>query len=59
VTHVTNTLQRSIELSVVREHNSIKVTVPTGTGLVPTDWYMLFVTNPAGTPSTAYWVHVD
>jgi len=26
---------------------------------VPTDWYMLFVTNPAGTPSTAYWVHVD
>jgi hypothetical protein len=59
VTHVTNTLQRSIELSVVREHNSIEVTVPTGTGLVPTDWYMLFVTNPAGTPSVAYWVHVS
>jgi hypothetical protein len=59
VTHVTNTVQRSIELSVVREHNSIAVTLPTGAGLVPTDWYMLFVTNPAGTPSTAYWVHVD
>jgi hypothetical protein len=58
-THVTNTVQRSIELSVVRDGNSILVTVPTSAGLVPSDWYMLFVTNPAGTPSTAYWVHVD
>ena len=58
-THVTNTVQRSIELSVVREGKSILVTIPTGEGLVPSDWYMLFVTNPAGTPSTAYWVHVD
>jgi hypothetical protein len=59
VTHVTNTLQRSIELSVVRKGNSILVTVPSSVGLVPSDWYMLFVTNPAGTPSMAYWVHVD
>jgi hypothetical protein len=58
-THVTNTVQRSIELSVVRDGDSILVTIPTNEGLVPSDWYMLFVTNPAGTPSTAYWVHVD
>jgi hypothetical protein len=58
-THVTNTVQRSIELSVVRKGRSILVTVPSSEGLVPSDWYMLFVTNPAGTPSKAYWVHVD
>ncbi|MGD0980908.1 MAG: galactose oxidase-like domain-containing protein [Solirubrobacteraceae bacterium] len=58
-THVTDTVQRSIELSVVREGNKISVTIPSNEGLVPSDWYMLFVTNPAGTPSTAYWVHVD
>jgi len=44
---------------VVRKGSSILVTVPSSEGLVPSDWYMLFVTNPAGTPSKAYWVHVD
>lgn len=58
VTHVTNVDQRSIELSLVRESHSFKVTIPTGTGLVPTEWYMLFVTNAENTPSVAYWVHV-
>jgi hypothetical protein len=58
-THVTNINQRSIEVSMVRKgSHKILVTVPTGAGLVPTQWYMLFVTNAAGTPSVGYWVHV-
>jgi hypothetical protein len=58
-THVTNVNQRSIEVSVVRRGpHTIVITVPTGAGLVPTQWYMLFVTNSAGTPSVGYWVHV-
>jgi hypothetical protein len=58
-THVTNVNQRSIEVSVVRRGaHTIVVTVPNGAGLVPTQWYMLFVTNSAGTPSVGYWVHI-
>ncbi|MGH2849463.1 MAG: galactose oxidase early set domain-containing protein [Solirubrobacteraceae bacterium] len=59
VTHVTNTDQRSIELSVVHEKRSFRVTIPTSFGLLPSEWYMLFVTNAENTPSTAYWVHVS
>jgi hypothetical protein len=59
VTHVTNVDQRSIELSVVRQQGSFRVTIPASLGLVPSEWYMLFVTNAANTPSTAYWVHVN
>jgi hypothetical protein len=59
VTHVTNSEQRSIALKIRREAGAIQVTIPTGAGLVPTGYYMLFVTNKQATPSVARWVHVS
>ena len=53
VTHVTNVDQRSIELNMVRQGNSIAVTISRSVGLVPTGWYMPFVANPQNTPSDA------
>ena len=53
MTHVTNVDQRSIELNMVRQGNSIAVTISRSVGLVPTGWYMPFVANPQNTPSDA------
>ncbi|MBV9195357.1 MAG: DUF1929 domain-containing protein [Solirubrobacterales bacterium] len=59
VTHVTDLEQRSIALGLRRMDSAVALTVPTGSGLVPPGWYMLFVTAANGTPSVARWVHVD
>ena len=58
VTHVTDLEQRSIALTVDARPGGITVRIPAGAGLVPSGWYMLFVTGRDGTPSTARWVHV-
>lgn len=58
VTHVTDVEQRSINLPLTRTADGISVTVPDNAGIVPSGWYMTFVTNKAGVPSQAYWVHV-
>jgi hypothetical protein len=58
VTHVTDTEQRSIALRLRRAVSGVALTVPTGAGLVPPGWYMLFVTNRRGTPSVSRWVHI-
>ena len=58
VTHVTDLQQRSIALGVTRLANAVELSIPSGAGLVPSGWYMLFVTNKQGTPSLARWVHV-
>jgi hypothetical protein len=58
VTHVTDIQQRSIALGIKRRNGSVALTVPTGAGLVPSGWYMLFVDNQVGTPSVARWVHI-
>ncbi len=58
VTHVTNLQQRSIALGLTRHANSVELSIPTAAGLIPSGWYMLFVTNHEGTPSVARWVHV-
>ncbi|MFN8109344.1 MAG: galactose oxidase early set domain-containing protein [Thermoleophilia bacterium] len=60
VTHTTNLEQRSIavELRVVRDGGAIAVTVPTGAGLTPPGWYMLFAVDRDGVPSVARWVRV-
>jgi hypothetical protein len=58
VTHVTDVQQRSIALGIKREQGSVALTVPTGSGLVPSGWYMVFVDNQVGTPSVARWVHI-
>ncbi|MCM2578231.1 galactose oxidase early set domain-containing protein [Streptomyces meridianus] len=58
VTHTTDVEQRSIELELRRSAGSVELSVPKDPTLVPAGWYMLFVTDSAGTPSEARWVHV-
>ncbi|QKV96086.1 DUF1929 domain-containing protein [Streptomyces sp. NA02950] len=57
-THVTDVDQRSIALDIRRGRRSVTVTVPKDPTLVPSGWYMLFVTDRHGTPSKAVWIHV-
>jgi hypothetical protein len=58
VTHVTDLQQRSIALGVIHRANAVELSIPDPPGLVPSGWYMLFVTNSQHTPSLARWVHV-
>ena len=58
VTHVTDVEQRSVALGLVRHARSVDLTVPDDASLLPSGWYMLFVTDRHGTPSVARWVHV-
>ncbi|ROQ71636.1 DUF1929 domain-containing protein [Streptomyces sp. NBC_01260] len=58
VTHVTDTDQRSVALDLKKTDGGISVTVPENRALVPSGWYMLFVTDDKGTPSEGTWVEV-
>ncbi len=58
VTHVTDVEQRSIKLDTHRNGDGLDLTIPSSAGLVPSGWYMLFVTDENGAPSKARWVHV-
>lgn len=58
-THVTDVDQRSIELKVEKGKGGIDVTVPKNRNLVPSGWYMLFVTDDQGTPSKGLWVEIE
>ncbi|ARQ68399.1 kelch motif-containing protein [Streptomyces marincola] len=58
VTHTTDVEQRSIQLDVERGEGEASFAIPDDTSLVPPGWYMLFVTDEAGTPSEATWLHV-
>jgi hypothetical protein len=58
VTHVTDVEQRSIKLDIERNGDGLDVAIPASAGLVPSGWYMLFVTDENGAPSKAHWVHV-
>jgi hypothetical protein len=58
VTHTTDVQQRSIALAITRKPGTVSLRVPGEAGLVPPGWYMLFVTDRAGTPSVARWVLV-
>ncbi|MET4642579.1 hypothetical protein ABID95_002306 [Streptomyces atratus] len=59
VTHVTDTDQRSVDLRPARTAEGISVTVPKNRALVPSGWYMLFVTDAKGTPSKGTWVEIQ
>ncbi|MGH3785790.1 MAG: galactose oxidase-like domain-containing protein [Pseudonocardiaceae bacterium] len=59
VTHTTDVEQRSVTLDIARKDRAISLTVPTQPGLVPSGWYMLFVTDRSNTPSIARWVQVQ
>ncbi|MEU4562834.1 galactose oxidase early set domain-containing protein [Actinoplanes sp. NPDC023936] len=58
VTHATDVDQRSVALGVTRTPGGITVSIPPKRGLLPSGWYMLFVTDGEGTPSPARWVRV-
>ncbi|KPH96781.1 protein of unknown function DUF1929 [Actinobacteria bacterium OK074] len=58
VTHTTDVEQRSIELGLSKTADAVTVDVPRDRALVPPGWYMLFVTDAAGTPSEAKWIQV-
>ncbi|WP_031159637.1 kelch motif-containing protein [Streptomyces durhamensis] len=57
-THVTDVDQRSIALDFRTAGDRVTVTVPKDRNLVQSGWYMLFVDDDQGTPSTAQWVRV-
>ena len=58
VTHVTDVEQRSIALDMKKTADGIEVTIPKNSALVPSGWYMVFVTDDKGTPSKGVWVDV-
>ncbi|MET8625471.1 galactose oxidase-like domain-containing protein [Kitasatospora sp. NPDC004669] len=59
VTHVTDVEQRSVALDIAgRTADGVSLTLPTNPNLLPPGWYMLFLTDAAGTPSVARWVQV-
>jgi FtsP/CotA-like multicopper oxidase with cupredoxin domain len=59
-THSCETEQRLVDLRIARKRDfcRLRVTVPNEAGLVPPGWYMLFLTDRAGVPSVAHWVHI-
>ncbi|GHF58950.1 hypothetical protein GCM10010218_45420 [Streptomyces mashuensis] len=58
VTHATDVEQRSVALELGDHAGAVTVRIPDNPALVPAGWYMLFLTDRAGTPSRAAWVHV-
>ena len=58
VTHVTDVDQRSVALDLARSAGGVTLKVPKAKGLVPSGWYMLFLIDDKGVPSTGRWVQV-
>ncbi|MQS12375.1 DUF1929 domain-containing protein [Streptomyces kaniharaensis] len=59
VTHVTDVDQRSVALDITgRTADGVSLTLPDNPNLLPPGWYMLFLTDAAGTPSLARWIQV-
>lgn len=56
-THSLNTSQRHLELGIVkRQGNSLRLQAPPSANDVPPGYYMLFLLDENGVPSTAKWV---
>jgi len=58
VTHVTDTEQRSVALDVTRTADGVRLGLDANRNLTPSGWYMLFLVDANGKPSTATWVQV-
>jgi len=56
VTHSSDPNQRFVELPMTVKGNTIDLNVTSNPNLAPPGWYMLFVHNANGVPSTAKWV---
>lgn len=59
VTHSSDPNQRLVDLPLTVSGGSVSLNVTSNPNLAPPGWYMLFVKNSAGTPSTAKWVHLS
>jgi hypothetical protein len=58
-THSTDSNQRAVLLGFAPTANGGVITMPSAQNIAPPGWYMLFVTDSLGRPSTAKWVHLD
>jgi len=58
VTHVTDTEQRSVALDVTDAGDTVELRLDANRNLTPSGWYMLFLTDANGKPSSASWVQV-
>jgi hypothetical protein len=58
-THSCDTEQRLVDVPITGRSGSVlSATVTANPNLAPPGWYMLFLTDTAGTPSTANWIHL-
>jgi Domain of unknown function (DUF1929)/Kelch motif len=57
-THSTDANQRAILLDFAPGADGGSITMPVAQNIAPPGWYMLFVTDSVGRPSTAKWVHL-
>jgi len=59
-THSFNSNQRLVDLPfTVEPPDTLHATAPADRNLAPPGWYMLFLTDTAGVPSVASWVHLS
>lgn len=58
VTHVTDTEQRSVALDVTDTGDGVRLSLDPNRNLTPAGWYMLFLVDANGKPSSASWVQV-
>jgi hypothetical protein len=58
VTHSSDPNQRYVALPMTVNGSNIGLNVTNNPNIAPPGWYMLFVTNTAGVPSVAKWVHL-
>lgn len=58
VTHMTDTEQRSVALTVKDNGGSVRLGLDANRDLTPSGWYMLFLVDHNGKPSKASWVKV-
>lgn len=58
-THGNDMHQRLVKLPFIKDGSNIRVTIPASKSLVPPGYYMLFIADPHGVPSTAKFVLVS
>jgi Domain of unknown function (DUF1929) len=58
-THSTDPSQRTILLGFAPTADGGSITMPSAQNIAPPGWYMLFVTDSLGRPSTAKWIHLQ
>ena len=59
VTHQADPNQRSVDLTLTGTGANLTVKIPNNRNLLPPGYYMLFVQDTNGVPSTAKWVHIE